>query len=149
MFRIFAILVASSHALHIPVGATYGASVHVPIVGRQDVTLIAKRHQTAHLDIEGIVSCSGDVRYIMQRNGTFEFELDDTLAEFMRKYRCRILNGWYDEGSDVAHVTIHLQLLRFQKAVTLVRLDNEDDLWATCNNKIRRARDRILARRTD
>lgn len=114
-------LCARAHRLQLPNGATYSTRFRIPLIGHQQVNLIVYNSTVATVSLDGLVRCDGDVVYTVDARGNVDFEMDDALTRFMRRYGCAVSNGQYDAAEDVAHITLRLPMFALVRTLRMQR----------------------------
>ena len=103
----------------IPIGVSYEANLHIPIMGSQNIQLSILSESKAHIDLTGLITTNGNVDYTFS-DSKFQFELSYNLQCTLDKYRCEIADATYNSQIDVASIVIRAPFF-IRKRVVLYR----------------------------
>jgi len=106
------------------VGNKYVGKVTIPYIGKQNVKLFQIERKKSLLTLEGIINTEGIIyyNYFNRTTKKYDYILDDNLNNIMKKYKCDLIDSFYDKKKDECFVKINIKLLRIKKSIILVRV---------------------------
>ncbi len=106
------------------VGNKYVGKVSIPYIGKQNVKLFQIERKKSLLTLEGIINTEGIIyyNYFNRTTKKYDYILDDNLNNIMKKYKCDLIDSFYDKKKDECFVKINIKLLRIKKSIILVRV---------------------------
>lgn len=106
------------------VGNEYIGKISIPYLGKQNIKIFQIERKKSLLTLEGIINTEGIIYYNYFNNKTnkYDYTLDDNLKSIVNKYRCDLINSFYDKKKDECFVEINIKLLRIKKSIILVRV---------------------------
>lgn len=106
------------------IGNNYVGKVSIPYIGKQNVKLFQIERKKSLLTLEGIINTEGIIyyNYFNRTTKKYDYILDDNLNNIMKKYKCDLIDSFYDKKKDECFVKINIKLLRIKKSIILVRV---------------------------
>ena len=106
------------------VGNKYVGKVTIPYIGKQNVKLFQIERKKSLLTLEGIINTEGIIyyNYFNRTTKKYDYILDDNLNNIMKKYKCDLIDSFYDKKKDECFVKINIKLLRIKKSIILLRI---------------------------
>jgi|TARA_Y100000389_G_scaffold198118_3_gene234028 hypothetical protein len=106
------------------IGNNYVGKVSIPYIGKQNIKLFQIERKKSLLTLEGIINIEGIIyyNYFNRKTKKYDYILDDNLNNIMKKYKCDLINSFYDKKKDECFVKINIKLLRIKKSIILVRV---------------------------
>lgn len=111
----------NSLAVGPPIGARYSRKLSFPLVGSQSVSLQIDSRQTARIAMRGILNHAEELEYSFTHGNRVVFGLSDTLKSMLSKFRCSILDAWYDDVTDESCVKLRIDVLRLSMCARMPR----------------------------
>ena len=116
----------NSLAVGPPIGARYSRKLSFPLVGSQSVSLQIDSRQTARIAMRGILNHAEELDYSFTHGNRVVFDLSDTLKSMLSKFRCSILDAWYDDVTDESCVKLRIDMLRLSMCARMPREKNAE-----------------------
>ena len=106
------------------VGNKYVGKVTIPYIGKQNVKLFQIERKKSLLTLEGIINTEGAIyyNYFNRTTKKYDYTLDDNLKSIIKKYKCDLIDSFYDKKKDECFVKINIKLLRIKKSIILLRI---------------------------
>lgn len=105
-----------------PIGAKYGMSATVPLIGTQNVAILVNDHKTVNLTMTGLVKHESVLDYhVDPKTKEVLFRIPDELQVYLDKHRVGLRDPTYDIFTDNACITLLIPWLRLQRRITMSR----------------------------
>ena len=106
------------------IGNNYVGKVSIPYIGKQNVKLFQIERKKSLLTLEGIINTEGIIcyNYFNRTTNKYHYTLDDNLISIINKYKCDLIDSFYDKKKDECFVKINIKLLRIKKSIILLRV---------------------------
>ena len=106
------------------VGNKYMGKVSIPYIGKQSVVISQIEKKKSLLTLEGIINTEGAIyyNYFNRTTKKYDYTLDDNLKSIIKKYKCDLIDSFYDKKKDECFVKINIKLLRIKKSIILLRI---------------------------
>lgn len=90
----------------LPVNAVYELEAQIPVIGRQLFQLKILSEGVASLVIEGMLQLTDVIRYEVDGDGEFAFDLSDTTTAILNRFRTRLVKVRYCSETDTPSVIV-------------------------------------------
>ena len=105
-----------------PIGAKYGMSATVTLIGTQNVAILVNDHKTVNLTMTGLVKHESVMEYhVDPKTKEVLFRIPDELQVYLDKYRVGLRDPTYDVFADNACITLLIPWLRLERRIKMSR----------------------------
>lgn len=139
MYNILTLTLASASAYALPsLNKVYSVVLVFPLLGNQNIEFERLKKNTSQVRLSGLINCKGyiyndekdekDVTDIKENenyekeNRCMNYELDNSLKNIMRKYRCSIESPYYDANNDIILFVLKINMLGLTKSIKLLNV---------------------------
>lgn len=127
---------ASASAYALPsLNKVYSVALVFPLLGKQNIEFERLKKNTSQVRLSGLINCKGYI-YNDEKNVTdikenenyekenrcMNYELDNSLKNIMRKYRCSIESPYYDANNDTILFVLKINMLGLTKSIKLLNI---------------------------
>ena len=127
---------ASASAYALPsLNKVYSVALVFPLLGKQNIEFERLKKNTSQVRLSGLINCKGYI-YNDEKNVTdikenenyekenrcMNYELDNSLKNIMRKYRCSIESPYYDANNDTILFVLKINMLGLTKSIKLLNV---------------------------
>ena len=127
---------ASASAYALPsLNKVYSVALVFPLLGKQNIEFERLKKNTSQVRLSGLINCKGYI-YNDEKNVTdikenenyekenkcMNYELDNSLKNIMRKYRCSIESPYYDANNDIILFVLKINMLGLTKSIKLLNV---------------------------
>ena len=120
---------ASASAYALPsLNKVYSVALVFPLLGKQNIEFERLKKNTSQVRLSGLINCKGyiyndekDENY-EKENRCMNYELDNSLKNIMRKYRCSIESPYYDANNDTILFVLKINMLGLTKSIKLLNI---------------------------
>ena len=106
----------------------YSIVLVFPLLGNQNIEFERLKKNTSQVRLSGLINCKGyiyndekDENYEKEKK-TLNYELDNSLKNIMRKYRCSIEAPYYDVINDTIFFVLKINMLGLTKSIKLLNV---------------------------
>lgn len=99
-----------------PIGNVYGKNINLPIIGKQYIETEYTNSSTAIIRLKGVVNANG-ASYISYRDNNVIIEFSDNLIKIMKRFRCKLLEPYYDVDNDLIIFQLYIQSILKKKII--------------------------------
>lgn len=125
MYHILTLALTLAYALP-SLNKVYSVALVFPLLGNQNIEFERLKKNTSQVRLSGLINCKGyiynevkDENY-EKENTCINYELDNSLKNIMRKYRCSIEAPYYDANNDTILFVLKINMLGLTKSVKLL-----------------------------
>lgn len=125
LFILFSFIINMSNSIFLPmVGSNYRAKITIPYIGYQKINIFQIERKRSVLILQGIINTEGSIYYKDFDNikKKYNYTLDNNLNNIIKKYKCELLNAYYDSINDQCFVDINIKLFNIRKSIILSRV---------------------------
>lgn len=127
---------ASAFAYALPsLNKVYSVALVFPLLGNQNIEFERLKKNTSQVRLSGLINCKGYIyndekdekdekenEKYEKENRCMNYELDNSLKNIMRKYRCSIESPYYDTSNDTILFVLKINMLGLTKSIKLLNV---------------------------
>jgi hypothetical protein len=114
---------ASASAYALPsLNKVYSVALVFPLLGKQNIEFERLKKNTSQVRLSGLINCKGYIYNDEKENKCMNYELDNSLKNIMRKYRCSIESPYYDTTNDTILFVLKINMLGLTKSIKLLNV---------------------------
>ena len=100
-----------------PINNIYKTTLNVPLIGKQNIEYKRVNLLESEVKLDGKLNAVGYIYF--DKTNIYNYKIDNTLKDIIKKYRCTIYNPYYDKSNDLINFKIKINLIQFQKTLVL------------------------------
>ena len=131
MYHILTLALTLAYALP-SLNKVYSEVLVFPLLGNQNIEFERLKKNTSQVRLSGLINCKGYIynevkdenenenENYEKENTCINYELDNSLKNIMRKYRCSIEAPYYDVINDTILFVLKINMLGLTKSIKLL-----------------------------
>ena len=104
-----------------PINNIYKTTLNIPLLGKQNIEYIRTELLVSKVTFSGKLNTHGYIYF--DKNNVYNYKLDNNLKNIITKYKCTIINPYYDNKLDEINFKIRINIIRYNKNLILKNIN--------------------------